>query len=278
MPWHASLQLDYRSTQARTHVMHRHHGPLRVFKSLYPEGPGICHNVIVHPPGGVVGGDRLDIKVQVASGAHALISTPGATRFYEGDGLPGSQQVLLTLAQNARLEWLPLETIAYPGCLAENRIRIDLSEGAQLLAWDVVALGLPAAGSPFTHGRFDQRIEWPGVWLEQGRIDGQDRRLLDSPVGLGGRQAMACLWFACGTALTAAEQEALIDRVREALPSAATPGLPAFAATWNHPQLLVVRGLADSVEHLMATLQAVWAAIRKQAWQLDAAAPRIWRV
>ena len=88
MPWHAHLNLDYRLDAQRTVLRHQHDGPLRIFKSLYPEGNGICHNVIIHPPGGLVGGDVLDVQVHVGSGAHGLISTPGATRFYASDGPP----------------------------------------------------------------------------------------------------------------------------------------------------------------------------------------------
>ena len=81
MPWHAQLNLDYRLDAQRTVLRHEHSGPLRIFKSLYPEGDGICHNVIIHPPGGLVGGDVLDVQVHVGRGAHGLISTPGATRW-----------------------------------------------------------------------------------------------------------------------------------------------------------------------------------------------------
>src|SRR5690606_10129198 len=129
----------------RTSLQHRHSGPLRILKSLYPEGEGICHNVIVHPPGGLVGGDRLDISVHAQAGAHALIGTPGATRFYRSEGPEATQQVRLRLDEGARLEWLPLETIAYPGCVAHNRLELQLAPGAECLGWDVCALGLPAA-------------------------------------------------------------------------------------------------------------------------------------
>ena len=80
MPWNARLSLDYRLQDARTLLRFSHDGPLRVLKSLYPEGDGICHSVLVHPPGGLVEGDTLEVDVQVQSGAHALISTPRATR------------------------------------------------------------------------------------------------------------------------------------------------------------------------------------------------------
>ena len=148
MPWHARLSLDYQRHGERTVLQHSHDGPLRIFKSLYPEGDAVCHNVIVHPPGGLVGGDVLDIGVQVGAGAHALVSTPGATRFYASDEAFATQQVRLQLDAGARLEWLPLETIAYPGCRADNRWSATLAEGAELMAWDVTALGLPGAASP----------------------------------------------------------------------------------------------------------------------------------
>jgi urease accessory protein len=112
MAWRADLKLDYTLESQRTVVRYLHQGPLRILQSLYPEGDQICHNVLVHPPGGLVGGDTLDIQITVGEGAHGLISTPGATRFYKSGGKPALQQVTATLAPNTRLEWLPLVAIA----------------------------------------------------------------------------------------------------------------------------------------------------------------------
>lgn len=255
---------------------HAHTGPLRVLKSLYPEGGSICHNVLIHPPGGLVGGDTLDVRVQVDSGAHGLISTPGATRFYATDAEPARQQVHLQLEPRARLEWLPLEAIAYPGCQAHNGLTATLAPDAELMAWDVTALGLPAAGQAFTSGRFDQRLEIPGLWLEQARIDAGDLRLLDSPLGLAGQRCLGTLFFASGTALTRERRERLLAAAREAL--AHLPEETQAGATCPNPQLLVVRALAPLVEPLMGTLQRAWAALRTEAWSLGTTAPRIWRV
>lgn len=276
MSWHARLQLDYRFEASRTLLHHQHDGPLRILKSLYPEGDAICHNVIVHPPGGLVGGDRLDVAVRVGPGAHALVSTPGATRFYAADEADAVQQVDITLAPGARLEWLPLEAIAHPGCRAHNRLSATLAEGAEMLGWDVTALGLPAAAQPFVRGHFEQRIELPGVWLEQARIDAGDTRLLDSPLGLGGQRCLGSLWLACGSALTRERREHLLDVVRAV---ADHPGANVQAgATCPHPQLLVLRAVAPVVEPLMALFQRVWAELRPAAWGLTGTPPRIWRV
>ena len=276
MPWQARLNLDYRLDARRTVLRHEHDGPLRIFKSLYPESDGICHNVIIHPPGGLVGGDVLDVKVHVASGAHGLISTPGATRFYASDGLSTTQQVDIRLDAGARLEWLPLETIAYPGCQAHNTLRATLAEGAELLAWDVTALGLPTAHQPFDHGSFSQRLDIPGLWLEQARIDATDTRLLESPLGLGGQRCLGTLFLASGTAFTRERREHLLEVVRATLEGEA-PGVLA-GVTCPNPQLLVLRAVAPLVEPLMALFQRVWSDLRPAAWGLGATPPRIWRV
>jgi urease accessory protein len=276
MPWHAHLSLNYQRQGPRTVLQHAHDGPLRVFKSLYPEGDTVCHNVIVHPPGGLVGGDVLDIGVHVDRGAHGLVSTPGATRFYASDNMPSAQQVTLSLAPGARLEWLPLEAIAYPGCRAHNTLQATLAEGAELIAWDVTALGLPAAGQAFDKGSFSQRLAIPDLWLEQAHIRADDHRLLNSPLGLGGKRCMGTLWLASGNPLGRMRQERLLDAVRTS--TNAPPDGVLVGTTCPNPSMLVVRAVAPMVEPLMACLQAAWAALRPAAWELAAPAPRIWRV
>lgn len=274
MPWHARLQIDYRREAARTVARHVHEGPLRVLRSLYPEGDAVCHNVLVHPPGGLVGGDTLDVTVRVAGGAHGLITTPGATRFYKSNGAAARQHTRLVLDEGARLEWLPLETLAYDACDAENRLHLEPAPGAECMGWDVTALGLPHAGQPFAQGRFVQHIEAPGLWLERGRIEAGDALLMDGALGLAGRRCMASLFFLAGSALERERCEAALEMARQLIdahPLALTAGV-----TRPGPHLVVVRALAPVVEPAMALLQQVWAAWRLHFWQLPAQRPRIW--
>lgn len=279
MSWQARLALSYHREAEKTVLRHEHDGPLRIFKSLYPEGESICHNVIVHPPGGIVGGDTLDIRVSVGAGAHALISTPGATRFYRSDDEPGTQAVHLQLADSARLEWLPLESLAYPGCRAVNRLEMELQGAAELIGWDILGLGLPSAGQPFNEGSFRQHIEWPGIWREQALIDGRDHRLLDSPVGLDGQRCVGTLWLASGQALEPARKERMLEAVRAVLDSGDRSATGArVAASCPNPQLLVVRGVAPLVEPLMQVMQLAWRELRRAAWGLSGDSPRIWQV
>jgi urease accessory protein len=272
--WRGRLDLHYRREGDGCVAHAAHNGPLRVLKALYPEGTSICHHVLVHPPGGIVGGDELAIEVDVGPGAHALITTPGATRFYRSAGPAARQVATLGVATGARLEWLPLEAIAYPGCRAENRVTLALAPGAETIGWDLLALGLPASDAPFDHGEFTQHLHWPGRWLEHGRLAGSDRRLLTSPLGLAGRSVAATAWFAAGDGCDAARGTALLDAARTTLDSV-TGVLQ--AATAPAPGLVLVRLLAERVEPAFEALQALRAAWRRAAWDLPGAPLRIWR-
>ena len=274
MTWNATLALDYTRQADKTVAHFRHSGPLRILQSLYPEGDGICHNVIVHPPGGLVGGDTLDLAFSAGPGAHGLVTTPGATRFYRSDGAPALQRTRLSLDAGARMEWLPLEAICYSGCLAENRLTMALAPGAELIGWDVTAFGLPAASQPFAHGSFCQHIEMPGVWQERARIAASDTLLMNSPRGLASHRCMASVFFVAGSKLERNRRQAALDVAREVIeahPLRATAG-----ATSLDAQVVVVRVLAPVVEPAMALLRQVWQAWRGHFWQQPASAPRIW--
>jgi urease accessory protein len=285
--WQARLALRYWSDTTggtpttRAHDLHE--GPLRVLQRLYPEGPGICHHVVVHPPGGIVGGDRLELDATLGEGSHAVITTPGAARYYRSEGAPGTQRVALALAPGARLEWLPMEAIAYSGCLAHNRLTLQLAPGAQAMGWDVLALGLPASGQPFEAGTVQQHLELPGHWLERGRISATDRLLRDSPLGLGGATVLATAWWAEGEPIARERRQRLLDAAREHTEPLAPARAPAPGAalragvTAPNDRVIVLRALATSVEPVMALLQRVRAAWRGQAWGLAAMPPRIWR-
>ena len=274
MPWHASLSLDYSLREGRSIAHFKHQGPLRILQSLYPEGEATCHNVLVHPPGGLVGGDTLSIDVTVAPGAHGLLTTPGASRFYRSLGEPALQRTQITLEDGARFEWLPMEALCYSGCLAENRLRMNLAPGAELMGWDVTALGLPQAGQPFVEGRLTQHIELPGVWLEQARLEARDALLLNSPLGLAGHRCLATLFFVAGRPMDKARREAALEWARALLPGHALAA--SAGATSPNDQVVVLRVLAPLVEPAMGLLKMVWQGWRQHFWQLSATPPRIW--
>lgn len=292
--WLGRLDLRYWRDGARTVALDRHEGPLRVLQRLYPEGDGICHHVMVHPPGGVAGGDVLEVEADLAEGTHAVITTPGATRFYRSGGRPSLQRVRLRLGEGARAEWLPLENIAYPGCQVENRTEIELASGAETLGWDILALGLPASGTAFDRGEFIQHLavqqaarrgtgiaEGPAetppqpFWLERGRMAACDTHLLDSPLGWAGRRVLATVWWAAGQPLSAPRRQALLEAARGCPAEETLRGWTGITSPL--PQVVVARALAERVEPAMQWMRAVRAAWRGEAWGLDPHPPRVWR-
>ena len=276
MAWHARLKLDYLLEQERSVARHEHSGPLRILQSLYPEGGAVCHNVLVHPPGGLVGGDRLDLDVSVGPGAHGLVTTPGATRFYRSAGEAAVQHTRVRIADGGRLEWLPAEAICYNQCQAENRLEFQLAPGAELIGWDITALGLPNAKLPFEAGQLQQHLEMPGVWLERGRIDAADQRLMTSPLGLDGHKCIASLFFLAGSPLERHRRQQALDATREVIEG---HGLHAtVGATSPNPQVVLVRALAPLVEPAMQLMQQIWKVWRGHFWSMPAVKPRIWSV
>jgi urease accessory protein len=284
MSWVARLQLNYRRAGQTSLADFAHDGPLRILKSQYPEGPGICHNVIVHPPSGIVGGDVLQIEAGVGAHAHGLVCTPGATRFYRSEGAGALQTARLRLEDGARCEWLPMETMAYSGCIAQSSVELELAPTASFMGWDVLALGLPHAGQPFVAGQFESCWRWPGVWLERGLIRASDERLLNGPLGLAGHRCLGMMVYAEGTALSRTRREQVLELARgvdvSALPGSTPVDQPdvEWGVTSPQPQLVVVRALAAQAEPVMALFKAIWAQWRVGLWQLPATRPRIWGV
>ncbi len=272
--WHARLQLNYQRIAERSVAKFEHEGPLRVLQSLYPEGDAVCHNVLVHPPSGLVGGDVLDIHVALEPNTHALITTPGATRFYRSEKGLATQQLNARIGEGARLEWLPLETIAYNGCVGLNQAVFKLAPTAEVMAWDITALGLPNANLPFEQGQLQQHLEIEGVWLERGLIDASNTRLMNGPLGLATHRCLATLVFACGADMPRERRDLALSLAREladALPMDMHAGV-----TSPHSQIVVLRTLSPLVESAQTLLRSVWAAWRKGLWQMADKPPRIW--
>jgi urease accessory protein len=276
MSWHARLSLAYTWEDGRAVARFTHDGPLRILQSLWPEGDGICHNVLVHPPGGLVAGDTLQIDVRAGAGSHGLVTTPGASRFYRSEQAAAVQDVRIHVESGARLEWLPLEALYYSGCRAENRLRMHLDPGAELIGWDVAALGLPQAQQPFVRGSVLQHVELHDAWLERGRIAADDPRLLDGPLGLAGHRCLASLFFATGDEIPRGRREALLDTARAVIESHAL--VRSAGATAPGPRVIVVRVLAPLVEPALQLLKAVRRAWRPLAWQLGDDEPRSWTI
>ena len=273
----------------RTRLVERHHkGPLIVQRPFYPEGDP-CHVYVVHPPGGVVGGDELRVDVQVDPGAHALITTPAATKFYRCDGRISSQTQELRAA-GATLEWLPQENIFYRGADTRTATRVHVDADSRFIGWEINCLGLPARGEPFDAGALRLDLElWrsgralepapikpdPFCWPPSKEFGGAAPIFVDRLRLEGGSAARGARWGlaeqeAVGTLLATPATREDVESIRELVAD-----IP-FAAVSLVDGVLVMRALAPQAEAVRNLFISAWQRLRPRIIGREAVLPRIW--
>lgn len=264
--WAASLELGLEGRGPRTVLAYRRQrGPLAVQRPFYPEGD-VCHLYILHPPGGVVGGDRLDVSVDAAAGARGLVTTPGATKFYRSNGVGAQVTQALRVGSGAVLEWLPQETILFNGAMVTQSTRIDLAANARFGGWDILCLGRPANAETFSDGSADVSL---AVWREGVPLL-VDRLRTKGTEGLVGAAGLRHYPVVATLLVTPASAEDT-RRVREI----ALPGAGEFGATLLDG-LLVVRVLAEDTLAARRILQSAWHTLRPRFAGRQPCPPRIW--
>ncbi len=273
--WEAGLELHMGDRGGVTRLTHmRHWGPLRVQRPFYPGADGACHLYLLHPPGGMVTGDSLEVDVRLTDGAAGLLTTPSAGKIYRGNNTLASQrqQVAVKVAGNSVVEWLPLETIVFDGARGELCLRVDLENSSQCALWDIVCLGRPASGETFTNGYLNQRVE---VWRDGVPLYVEMNRFQGGGDMLGGRWGMAGHVVA-GTFLVSTQpDDGVIASLRDLLDSQRGPGeLLALSPLGG---LLAIRYLGDSAERCRQYFAAAWQYLKPLLWRREFVEPRIWR-
>ena len=266
--WQAELELGFRRDATRTVLSsRRHRGPLLVQRPFYPEGE-VCHVYLVHPPGGIVAGDQLRLVAAGASGSHALLTTPAATKCYRA--APGREALLvqtLTLDDSV-MEWLPQENIFFCGAQARVTTQVHLTRRSRFIGWEVSCYGRPAGNQWFTQGTLRQAFE---IWCEGQPIvldhlcvEGASP-MMQAPWGLAGHTALGSLLA------YPALQEDVMD-LRSLCPQGAHPDLSVSLAD----NVLVCRVAGAQGEQVRARLLSVWRFLRPRLLQREALPPRIW--
>jgi urease accessory protein len=269
--WQAELDLSFARREGRTVLSrNRHRGPLQVQKALYPEGKETCHIAILHPPGGVAAGDSLYVRASLHEQSRALLTTPGATKWYRSEGSCASQQAHFSLGEDAVLEWLPRENIIFDGANISMQLNVDLSVRARYFGWDILSFGRRASGESWGRGKLNMQTNIRGagclLWSEVADVDAQSG-FAKSPVGLSG-------FSVCGTFLVAGcdvDAPVLLE-CREVVP----PAAESRTGITRVPGVLIARYLGDSTEDAFYWFTNLWAVLRRALLDRAACPPRVW--
>ena len=274
--WQGSLRLTLSNQEGITRISRRQHcGPLFIQRPFYPEGKQCCHVYLLHPPGGLVGGDQLNCHFDLGPRSQALVTTPSAGKAYRVDDIERTQgiHVEINMAQHTAMEWLPQETIAFNGARLNNCTRIHFDPGSTLIGWDILCLGRPESGETFENGSVRQRLElWcddKPLLLECTDYVGSSL-IMQAAWGLGGRPVLGTLYAYCHD-----EQQrvAALSLCRALIDDCEAAAISAASIVNN---ILVVRSLGYNTETLRALFTRIWQALRPCIVARDACIPRIW--
>lgn len=269
--WLGQLDLRFDRRESRSYLGFRQHlGPLVMQKTLHPEGPAVCHGVLVHPPGGVAGGDQLKLNIEVSEQASALITTPGAGKWYKANHHQARQDLQFKVGKGASLEWLPQENILFDGADVNWQANVELDERAMFAGWDIVCLGRQAQKEVWQKGGLQQRLQVRRQgqlqWLEQTKLT-PDHPLMQSLIGLQGNKVM-------GTFIVVAGQvpEAVLEQCRavKAMETSAITGVSAL------PAVFVARYVGEVSQAAKQYFEALWQVLRPWYLSRPAIRPRIW--
>lgn len=267
--WQAELALTFARREARTTLTHRlHHGPLVVQKMLYPEGDAVCHGIIVHPPGGVAGGDALTLRANLGVQSQVLLSTPGATKWYKAGQTHASQKLLFDVQENASLEWLPQENIVFDGAKVGLTAEVRLAQAAKYVGWEVTCLGRQARQEMWQQGYLKQHTavyrDGKPVWVERAQLTPQSREIM-AITGLGGQVVMGTFVIVHGQ-----PPQDLLDACRAQQVTYGQCGVSSL------PQVLSARYVGNSAQEARAYFESIWMLLRPWYLEKVAVRPRIW--
>lgn len=271
--WLGRLSLRLESTPNGTQLARSaHEGPLRIQRVFYPEGGACPHIYLLHPPGGVVGGDRLETSVELAENAQVLLTTPAAQKLYRSAGAASEIVNRLSLGPGSTLEWLPSETLAFSSAQARSTTRVELALGAAFVGWEISCYGMPARSERFERGRVVSRFE---LYREQAPLLieamelGEGAGPLDDAYALRGQPVVATLY---AVPPNGSIESSLVDATRSALEGAA----PNLCSVTSLDELLVVRALGPNVEGVRSLFIRAWQVLRPALLARAAVLPRVW--
>ncbi|MBD2577087.1 urease accessory protein UreD [Oscillatoria sp. FACHB-1406] len=277
--WQGCLDLVYRHCDDATRIARAYaRAPLKVQRPFYPEGPQVCHTVMLHTAGGIVGGDRLSATIHLLPHSRALITAPAATKVYRSNGQLARYTTAFNLEPEASLEWLPPETILFEGADYQQQTRVELAPGASFLGWEIARFGRSARNERFLHGEWRSRFEiWQQgkpLWIDRQRLQGSEENCT-SANALAGYPLVGSLIY-----IGKPVSEELLARVRNLIDSGIIQKKSQagqFGATRTQAGGLLCRYRGDSTAEVRKWFIEVWRLLRLANAQSSPILPRVWQ-
>jgi urease accessory protein len=269
--WHGKLNLVYTSRHNSTQLItNENQAPLKVQRPFYPEGEKICHSVILHTAGGVVGGDRLSSNFHLKSNAQALITTAAASKIYRSNGLQAKQNIEIKIDSGGCLEWLPQETIIFNDAIYRQDLRVELAADATFLGWEITRFGRSARGEKFVSGDWRSNTEiWrEGVplWIDRQWLPGREE-VFASAYGLSGKPITGSfVWIGCNVS------SEIVEKARNLLQGEGEFGVTRL----EHGLLCRYRGFSTS--EVRNWFISVWLLLRMSFLGRGGSVPRVWQL
>ena len=265
--WIAELELRFSKSKSKTFLSTRKHiGPLTIQRPFYPEGD-LCHLYLLHPPGGIVGGDQLSIEVNTDSNSSALLTTPGATKVYRtSDHKHSTINQNFIVAEDSSFEWLPMETIVFPGANSQFSSKLLLSGNARIAAWEVYCLGRPAINESFDFGSLNFSLElWrDGIPILFDKLM-IDKTELGNIVGLRSFPVF-------GTFIISKTNKKVLETVRAMMIETDS----CVTGVTQIEDIIIVRSLAKKTYLVQDLFKKIWQTVRPLVFEREASIPRIW--
>ena len=273
-PWHGSLNLVYSHLQGATKITHSQvQAPLKIQRAFYPEGPNICHSIVLHTAGGIVGGDRLSQNIHLQANTHSLITTAAANKIYRSNGQQARQTIQIQVDNGACLEWLPQETIVFNDANYRQDLRVELAEDATWLGWEITRFGRTARGEKFLQGEWKSHTEvWrqgQPLWIDRQWLPGGEE-IFNSPHGLAGQPVVASLaWIGKTVSPEIIEQVRLLWSSKERQGEAGvTQLISGILCRYRGNSTLEVRNWFMDVWHLLRLSLLGCSIIKPRVWQI----------
>ena len=292
--WHGRLNLVYAHRQGKTVITEQHNqAPLKVQRPFYPEGEEVCHSIILHTAGGVVGGDRLSCNFHLQPSSQTLITTAAASKIYRSNGIQAGQNIEINIDVGACLEWLPQETIIFDAADYRQDLRVELATDASFLSWEINRFGRSARGEKFSQGNWRSHTEiWQKgipLWIDRQWLPGSEE-IFYSPHGLAGQPVVGSLLFVGKPVSTEIVEKARTLWKPNSQSQIANPQSPFTAISsvraYPKPQTGVTRlnnGFlcryrGNSTTEVRNWFISVWQLLRTSFLSRGSCVPRVWLV